>query len=421
MGRNSRGFLKKQSFTACFVLISLVSLELSKAYAREVSLEELKTSNLHKIADKTTEVCEVFFSRFDAHVPEPLKKPLTFVGYVSGVIPTSKMLSDPDKIFFTLIETPITGLITTPASVIVAGLLTGNGVHFDAAFLRDAWEVYWTFQVSNAIRNGVSLDTNLSLSARTWLNWWFSASINSLGTAGDRLAQATTEKAAEHAYSLIAYSMSFPLFSQQVSQRVFTPLLFSKFPKKSVLDQVKNPLKTTAHLLEAQQFIIDDAEKEIARIKENPDDVKNHLAEIRRLEEMKLSARFSKGWIEWFRKGHLDGETLAPHREAQYWAMKTGVSMSVAVFMVTLYYIGRWELLGKDEDGDGVLKQMVRFAMRELSADTQKKYGEPSFRDLAEEDLKDAVAAVKQLLKQYHRGEFWSNIPPLALDPVQKK
>lgn len=373
--------------------------------------QDLRVSRLHKIANQTSETCETFFHHFNLHVPEPIKKPLTFLGYVSGLIPLSKTFQDPDKIFYVLFESPAIGFVTTPVSVIVANMLTGHGVHFDWAFLSDSWEVYWTYQVANIIRNGVSLDTYLSGSARVWLNWWFSASITALGTAGGHLAHATNQEALEHAYSLIAYSMSFPIFSQQISQRFFVPLFFSKFPKKSVLDQVKDPFRLTPELIAGQEAMIQDAEAEIKRLKSDQVEAKNHLGEIRRLEEMLLSARFSKHWIQWFREGHADGIHLSKKREFQYWTIKTSVTMSVAVFMVALFYIGRWEIIGKSPEDDGVLKDMVKVAMKELSSQSEKVTGEPSFRQMAEEEWDDAVTAVKQLLKEYREGQLWTHSP----------
>lgn len=373
--------------------------------------QDLRVSYLHKIADQTSETCESFFYHFNLHIPEPVKKPLTFLGYASGLIPLTKTFQDPDKIFYVLFESPLIGFVTTPVSVIVANMLTGHGVHFDWAFVNDSWEIYWTYQVANVIRNGVSLDTSLSGNARVWLNWWFSASITALGTAGGHLAHATNQEALEHAYSLIAYSMSFPVFSQQISQRFFVPLFFSKFPKKSVLDQVKDPLKTTPELIAGQEVIIQDAEAEIKRLKADHTEASHHQGEMRRLEEMLLSARFSKKWIQWFREGYADGMHLSKKRELQYWSIKTGVTMSVAVFMVALFYIGRWELIGKAPEDDGALKAMVKVAMKELSSQSEKVTGEPSFRQMAEEEWDDAVAAVKQLLKEYQEGHLWVDSP----------
>lgn len=363
---------------------------------------------IHQFSKSSAGSCELVFDRSSTPISPALQKPLTFLGYVSGVIPLSKIFQDPDKIFYVLLESPLTGLVTTPISVLVANQLTGNGLHLDADFLRNVWEVYWTYQVANVVRNGVSLDTSLSTNARSWLNWWFSASITALGTAGDHLANAVTDRAAEHAYSLIAYSMSFPLLSQQISQRFFVPLLFSKFPKKSLLDQIKDPSKTTPALVAHQEELIEETQRAIDQIRHVRPDGQDHDPELRKLEEVLLSARFSKGWIEWFRRGHVEGMPLSRNRELQYWGIKTGVSMSVAVFMVTLFYIGRWELVGRTEDDDGMMKRLIQIAMRDLSVEQAKEWGDSFIPQIVrDQDWDGAVQAVKALLKQYKDGNLW--------------
>ena len=357
--------------------------------------ESLTPTRTENFANATAAACSRFYVNFETYVPEPLKKPLTFTGYVTGVIPLAKTLQNKDKIFFVLLESPVTGLITTPVSVMVAQMLTKHGVHMDMAVAKDMWEVYWTYQTGNIVRNGVSIDTSLTNGARSWLNWWFSASITALGTAGGKLAEATTLKAAEHAYSLVTYAMTWPLFSQQISQHFITPLLFSKFPKKSILDAISDSSRTTASLLEDQRILIKETESAISKLKSDPTVEKANQAELRKLEEELVSARFSERWVEWFRKDHVDGSPLSKMRTNQYWAIKTSVSMATAVFMVSLYYIARWELVGETENDDGAIKKAVRAAMKQMDPSS------PSLKDVAEKQWDEAVKAVRSLIEEH--------------------
>jgi len=348
--------------------------------------------------------CERTLIGFKKRFPEKLQQPILGLGNVIPVRPFFKTLSSSDKSFFVFIESPLIGLLTTPASSIIANVLsqaiTGQPWAFDGRFLRDTAEVYLSYQGANVFRNGIAIDQSLTSSARSWLNWWLSASIYAATTAGDKIATAHTPAEKMHAGALVAYAMAWPLFSQRMGTMVFTPLLFSKFPKESLLTKIQNPSIPTAELVEAQQKTVAGLKEKLESAPKETHDEKIAYAKIK--DDLE-SAEYSLKWIGFYRRTDSKSTEWNPEsipwstRKAEYWSIKTGASMGTAIGMVSIYFLARWALVGKSKDDEGIMKKMIKFFMAQAGV----------VAELSEDMLNKAVKEINDTLREFKGDEVF--------------
>lgn len=344
-----------------------------------------------KFAKGMEKFCERVLVGFEKHVPKPLQKPLVVAGYIVPVIPLAKVLSNSDKTFFVLIENPLLGLINTPASVEVANLIGGKELGLDAKFLTETKELYISYNGANVVRNGVAIDNSLSQNARAWLNWWYSTAFYAWQTAGHKLAMATTPAERVHAWSLVVYSGLWPVFSQRVSQYILTPLLFSKFPKESLLKKIHDTNNTLESLVAAQQKAIAAAK---AKIESLGAETAANKIEIGKAKDELMSAEYGLKWVKWYRKDIADGQAIPKARDVQYWGIKTGASMGAAVVMVAIYLLARRAVVGDNKDEDTVMHNMLRYFMEK--AGTAKQVSSQAY-DEAKAEVRALMAEPKNL------------------------
>lgn len=379
--------MKKMYLTLSLALFLMGSVPAAKADAVSVTAPQ---GNLAvRTFKKMNDACERFLT--NENVPSSVRKIINVAGHIIPVFPTLRSFSDPDKFNFLLVEGPVMGAVTTPAAVTLANALMGRPL-IDSLFFKHCFESFISYQGANVFRNGVNVDSRLSNNVKAWLNWWYSAAVYATVTAGPVLVKATTPNQRLFAYGLIAVHMIWPLFSQRMTTYVWTPLLFSKFPKFSLLDKIHSDPKWSADLAAKEkglryyptdELINGHLDKIIELGVKAGETAEKIDAATDRAERKKLAAELKKTrtelgslqaelkWIRWFREGLGEGEKVPSGRKFQYWAQKTGVSMGAAAMMLTLYFIQRWVLAGTSSDDEGLLQRLFKVILRQVDPKAQ--------------------------------------------------
>lgn len=231
----------------------------------------------------------------------------TILGYIIPVIPLLRTFKDQNRRFYVFIEQPLIGLITTPISAVFANWILKIPSQFNPEFVWSMVEVYISYQVATVIRDGVNTDPEISHLKKVILNWFYSAASYAIFTAGGKILAAHNQAELSFAYALVGFSFLWPLFSQTLSTYLWTPIFFAKFPKRKLLKLLFNPKIS--------------------------------------LKQLKLESANSwdQIWINWCQKrahNHLQ------IRRVEYWFIKTGLAVIVAILMTTVYFIARWNLVG---------------------------------------------------------------------------
>ncbi len=244
------------------------------------------------------------------------KKILTFLGYLFPVIPINDAVKNKNKGFFLFIEQPALGIFTTFTSLLIAQYVSGIVFKFDIVFLRNFGEIYFSYQIANIIRNGVNINDGLSKSRKILLNWFYSVITYIFFTAGDRLAFADTRSELAFACGLITFAVIWPVLSQTLSTCLWTPVMFSKFPRLSLLKKIND-----------KSLTVDTITEEI-------------------MPEESSHRKWALRWLIWFRGEDDKRRYRLSLRYVQYWLIKTFYAILVALFMTTIYYLVRWNIVG---------------------------------------------------------------------------
>lgn len=348
--------------------------------------------------------CATFLNN---HVPAPIVKSLSVAGHVIPIVPLMRTLENRDTFFFTFIESPAIGLITTPASSAAANMLDGKAPFLDSssAFYDQTAEIYQSYQGTQLVRNGIAVNKMLSPRMKLFLNWYYSTLIYGVRTAGPKFANAQGPEDVVHAATLLAFAPLWPLFSQRVGNW-WALHLFSRYPSSSLLKKIKDISVRSEELIAEQ-------EREVAKKKQKVEDLKSILKEdsdprqVRALKKDLRKAQTELGaaesvlnWVKFFRtKKGPEGKTQYDddggnsfNKRFKYWATKTKWSMLVAVLMTTTYFIIRWALVGRDADDDGWLKSLMRIFLSENG------------EEATEDELNEAVGMVKSLAEEIQRN-----------------
>jgi hypothetical protein len=351
---------------AVVMTLSAVNAPLGWAAAAPAprSIGQRVTSGIASGVSKVNAYCAALLTDY---VPGYLHKPLKVAGHVVPIIPIFKTLAEADNLFYVFIESPLIGLVTTPLSGLTAELLAGHQIIFDKKFLQKNKEVYLSYQEANAIRNGVSIQRDIPENLRVWLNWWYSTAVYAWQTAGQKLAEAHTPQQKVYALSLVGYAALWPLFSQRVSQYVLTPILFSKFPKRSLLNELNSPAIKMSELTAPREAKVAELEGKIKKMTDdlaglegtvNPDDYKALNKDYKKAKTALGILKAELKWIRWFRKSAPDGVKVAKLRNLEYWGIKTSASMTAAIMMVTIYFLVRWALVGEQPDDSKLIQRI---------------------------------------------------------------
>lgn len=234
------------------------------------------------------------------------------------IIPLLRSLKDRDRRFYVFIEQPLISVLVTFASLYISEELTHTAHSFNPVFIRNFLEVYLSYQLANIIRDGVNTDAQIRGRIKLLLNWYYSVLSYVIFTAVDRLARAKTEEERVFAWGIVIFSILWPIFSQTSSTYIWTPILFSKFPKRTLLIKLSDISLSLSELLKD--------EKDYWNIK----------------------------WIYWFRKSN----TLKL-KMIQYWLIKTVIGVLIGVLMTTVYYLLRWNLVGVDSLHPQILTKFI--------------------------------------------------------------
>lgn len=325
-------------------------------------------------------------------LPKPVRTTVEVAGHLVPIIPIMKTMADRDRFFYVFMESPLIGAITTPVSGAVA-----NTIHGDAPFLGDmskfyaqTSEIYQSYQGTQLIRNGIATNPHLTSRMKLVLNWYYSALVYALRTAGPEFAKAKTPQEMQYAYSLVAFSALWPLFSQQVGN-VTAQLLFSRFLTATQLRKIRDNTIKSEDLVRETFAKVQSAQAKLNELQANSESTKKELKKAKN--ELAVALSQAK-WTFYFRtnvdkEGRFafdDNGGNASLKRARYWGTKTGYSMIVAVAMTTLYFLLRWGSVGRSaKDDDGVIKKVFGHILSQ---------NDPKVKP-TEEELNDATQMIK--------------------------
>lgn len=241
------------------------------------------------------------------------------LGYIFPLLPLIRSLKDQDRRFYVFLEQPLIGIVVTFASLYIAEVITNGSFVYNTNFWRDFFEVYMAYQLANIIRDGVNTDSHIKLRSKVLLNWYYSVISYVLFTAADRIAKAKNTEELVFAYSIVLFSIIWPVFSQAISTYLWTPILFSKFPKRSLLIRLSDISISQTELLKD--------EKDLWNIR----------------------------WIKWYR----NSKNLKI-KIVKYWFIKTLVGLVIGIAMTTIYFWLRWSLVGKNPDSPSIFVEMLK-------------------------------------------------------------
>ncbi len=258
-------------------------------------------------------------------------KVLHLFGYLIPVIPLARSLKNENRRFYVFIEQPLIGIATTPLALIFTEWFLGIHTVFNGTFVRNTFEIYFAYQTAQVVRDGVNTDIHIKKRAKIFLNWFYSAVTYIIFTAGDRLAFAQSSSEKAYAYALVTFSLLWPVLSQILNTILWTPILFSKFPKKSLLKQLQSNSVVLSSLLKEEQ-------KKVHKLqKKSEKDFTGELGE----------AQWNLRWIQWFYEGKIG--------TVRYWMIKTSVASLIAVIMTTLYFFLLFNMIGVDKEVNGIV------------------------------------------------------------------
>lgn len=207
-----------------------------------------------------------------------LKKPWRTLGHIIPVLPFIKTLKSKDRRFFVFVDSPfITGIPSTAASVILTKVLFwGLAVAFlgshkpfpgwiDFDSVLKFLEVWVLYQGINIFRNGVTIDPTIPdnqlewyKSEKFWLNYNYSAVGYGFGTQMIKPAFVALAHSLHGLYPDLfpappvlgvlddAHKLgekinaaAWPIFSQYMATYMVTPFMFGRWPKKSLMDEIR--------------------------------------------------------------------------------------------------------------------------------------------------------------------------------------
>jgi hypothetical protein len=305
-----------------------------------------------------------------------LIKSAYFAGHVLPVIPLMRSLKDKNKRFYMLVETPVMGLVNDPAGALLARTLMGKEFLTSDTLVAMA-QSYVSYQLSQIVRNGVTLEENISPRMKVLMNWWISTLVYGLVTGVPALSKAHASgdpHANIYAYSTVAFAAIWPIITQNLQTRLIIPFFFSSYPNKTLLDKIADERLSRSEL-------VDEKINEILSIKQSAAEsglTKAEKAKIKSLEKQVY-------WINWFRKdNYLNDKNELIRKKRAYWLRKTGTVFVVASMMISSYHMTRWNLVGSRSQPEewGPLTKIVKVVAEYVSPEGQKKLSDAEINDL---------------------------------------
>ncbi len=323
--------------------------------------------------------------------------------YITAIKPTFDALSDKDKRFFLLLESPFFGVFNNLVGTAIPRIIAGGDIN-PAELWINFKESYLSYQLSSIPSSSVATDNSLSKNTRVMLSYLYSVIFYSAFTAGEYLV-APTQAEKVVGWSLVTFALVWPMISKNIATRVWVPLLFSKFPQKDLVkdlfgfdisiktvlnrnkdNSVKPSLKK---LIEKQLTNFEQGIELIQRENSLPEAVLSSFDEIKDFissgvyyettnewgrneilrEKIKKSSRLVSELID-NKQTQRDLEALTEKLNVglywssfvrkknlsagSYYSMKLVLSNLIAAVMITSYFLTRWEVVGKKKSSDKV-------------------------------------------------------------------
>jgi len=305
-----------------------------------------------------------------------LIKSAYFAGHVLPVIPLMRSLKDKNKRFYMLVETPVMGLVNDPAGALLARTLMGKEFLTSDTLVAMA-QSYISYQLSQIVRNGVTLEENISPRMKVLMNWWISTLVYGLVTGVPALSKAHASgnpHANIYAYSTVAFAAIWPIITQNLQTRLIIPFFFSSYPNKTLLDKIADERFSRSEL-------VDEKINEILSIRQSAAG-----SELTKAEKAKIKALEKQVyWINWFRKdNYLNDKSELLRKKRAYWLRKTGTVFVVASMMISSYHMTRWNLVGSRSQPEewGPLTKIVQVVADYVRPEGQKKLSDAEVNDL---------------------------------------
>jgi hypothetical protein len=305
-----------------------------------------------------------------------LLKSANFAGHFIPVIPLMRSLKDENKRFYMLVETPVMGLVNDPVGALVARTLMGKEFLTSDTLVAMA-QSYVSYQLSQIVRNGVTLEENITPRMKVLMNWWISTLVYGLVTGIPALSKAHASgdpHASIFAYSTVAFAAIWPIITQNLQTRLIIPFFFSSYPNKTLLDKIAD--ERLSH-----RELVDEKIQEIISIRKS-----SAGSELTKAEKAKVKALEKQiYWINWFRKdNYLNDKNELIRKKRIYWLRKTGTVFVVASMMISSYHMTRWTLVGSRPDSQewGPLTKIVQVVADYVSPEDQKKLSSAEINDL---------------------------------------
>ncbi len=334
------------------------------------------SENHHKEEQSVAQSEDLFAEEINTQEKSFLLKSANFAGHVIPVIPLMRSLKDQNKRFYMLVETPVMGLVNDPLGALIARTLMGKEFLTSDTLVAMA-QSYVSYQLSQIVRNGVTLEENITPRMKVLMNWWISTLVYGLVTGIPALSKAHASgdpHASIFAYSTVAFAAIWPIITQNLQTRLIIPFFFSSYPNKTLLDKIANE-NISRHDL------VDEKIQEILSIRQlaaGSELTKAEKAKIKALEKQVY-------WIKWFRKGNfLNDKNELIRKKRAYWLRKTGTVFVVASMMISSYHMTRWTLVGSRPESQewGPLTKIVKVVADYIGPENQKKLSPAEINDL---------------------------------------
>lgn len=290
-----------------------------------------------------------------------------------------------DKRFFTFIESPLLGVLSQLPGVELARWLGGD----TAPFLYTFKDSYLSYQLTNLFRNGINLRKDISDRTAVFVNWYYTVLSYSAITAGPTLVSANTDQESIYAWSLVTFSALWPIVTQTLARRIFIPLLFSRFLRKSQLEMIFDtnvPTKSILLDLTNQQKLIEshlspesadlslvlDTQALLTEAGFSGAVDGSNLSE-KFLNEELTNVKSAIKWTHFFRKDLKPGEKVPLVRKKLYWGAKTAMTTVIATTMIASYFLMRWQLVGEGpyDPEPGIIQDGIEYLVETLDPDVQ--------------------------------------------------
>lgn len=323
-------------------------------------------------------------------------------GHIIPVTPLLRSLSNKDKRFYMLVETPAVGLLTDPVGMIIFNKLTGTVFSFS-----DLVQNYFAYQGSQIVRNGVTLEKNLSDRKKVFMNWWITVLFYGAFNGIPQIMHAihtNDPQAMSFALSTVSFAALWPIITQNINTRFVVPMLFDSFPNRSLLNKIYDVEKYS------REEIIHELEDEMHAIEDKAQGRELTGAEARSIKHIKKKIEY----VNWFRLEKKDGTSFGMKaKQRLFWLKKTAVAFLVATVMISAYHSTRLYVRGSAPDPTqwGPLTELVHKVGSYFSEDAGVKLSPNELDDFSK-------AVISQVKDQGPAPELpISSLPPLHETP----